>query len=59
MAQEPENQDVSEYKLKERLRRFDFEITGNLAARLTGRITEDNLNKLFDEVFAGWSYSRK
>jgi len=55
-----EDQDSAEFRLKDRLRRFDFTIAGNLfPGEVTGRITEDSLNRLFDEVFANYTYARK
>jgi len=46
--------DVVEYKVKERLRRTDLEITGSLLpGTVTGRLTEEGLNKLFDSLSVG------
>ncbi len=45
--------DVDEMQARERLRRTDIEIRGNLRMPVKGRLTEDGLNMLMDALAVG------
>lgn len=48
-----ETDEVTEMRVRERLRRTDIEIKGNLRVPVKGRLTEEGLNMLMDALSVG------